>query len=577
MIELYKKLKDISSVVWDSMSKSTKESEVFFIPFGYLLVIGYLGFYYFNLFVAAPEGFESLTMRVFVSILGFGLILKNFWIKYIEKYMPIYWYITLIYSLPFFFFFMLFNNPQSNIWQINGLVGMVTLTFFVDWIAYIVLTLIGVSLAYLIFSMSHSYIDASLFGVIGSYSAPIIYLVLFSYKRKQLYKEKLLAEEREFNTKLLKQSVDLKKALSIKNEFLNNISHEVRTPISGVVNISDLLVDNWNKYSEEERFENMKIVAQSGKRLLMLMNNILDLSKFESGKMDMNIKNANLAQLVRDMVRECRELYIDGKDSISIKENIQPSLDTNINIDSERITQVLRNLMGNAIKFTKSGTINVCLNKQGDNLEIIVRDEGVGIPEDEVEYIFSSFAQSSRTKNKAGGTGLGLAISKEIVESHNGKIWVVNNQGKGCSFHVLLPKTSQNIDTALSNNKDKKGKILVVDDDHTCHSILSLLLKSEDYEIISVYGGIEGLNYLKSRQDIDIIFLDLMMPDMYGLNVLKEIKSNTSLSNIPVVIQSASNDKNECLKAIEMGAVGFLRKPYDRSEVSMIVKQYINN
>lgn len=571
------------SKIWNFMVKNTKESEIFFRPFGFLLLIGYLGFYYFNSLVAEPEGFESLTLRVIVAVFGIGLIFKKFTMSLLKEYMAVYWYATLIYSLPFFFFYMLFMNPNSNIWQINGLVGMVTLTFFIDWLGYIILTIIGIALAYACYVLFHDshILPLSLLGVFGSYSAPIIYLVLFSYKRKQLYMNKLLAGEKEYNEKLLEQSISLKKALSIKTEFLNNISHEVKTPISGVLNISELLVDNWNKYSQKERFDNVKLIAQSGQRLLLLMNDILDLSKFESGKMSIKMTEGSLEKLINDMVTECKELYLQNNKQIQLQTSIQPGLNSDLKMDPERIIQVLRNLIGNAIKFTTHGTIRIFLQKQGNNFEVIVRDEAMGIPENELDQIFLPFEQSTRTKNKAGGTGLGLAICKEIIESHNGRIWALNNsQGKGSSFHFLLPTTDVKSTTNINERGAKKGKILVIDDDSTCHSILTLLLKAGNYEMVSAYGGVEGLNYLRNainRDSINVILLDLMMPDIYGLNVLKKIKSNANMANIPVIIHSASHDKAEHAKAIEMGAVSFVKKPYNREELLCVLDKVIKN
>jgi len=564
------------SAVWQYMNKSTKENEIFFVPFGFLLVIGYLGFYYFNLLIAIPQGYESFIMRLLVSLLGLGLIFKQFTEKLFKGLMPIFWYFTLVYSLPFFFFYMLFQNPYSNIWQINGLVGMVTLTFFVDWLVYIIITAFGIICAYLCFFITNEthVLPLTLLGVFGSYSAPVVYLVLFSYKRKQLYSDKLLAGEKAFNAKLLEKSINLKKALSIKSEFLNNISHEVRTPISGVVNVSELLVENWDKYSQDVRFDSVKLIARSGKRLLLLMNNILDLSKFESGKIAINMKQANLEKLVTDMVIECKELYLGGS-KVQLETYIQPHLNSDLKMDPNRITQVLRNIMGNAIKFTSSGIITVTLQKQGNNLEVIVKDEGIGIPEDELEQIFSPFIQSSKTRNKAGGTGLGLAICKEIIEAHGGKIWALNNQTKGISLHFLLPKLDGLI-TKEAQIKNTKRKILVIDDDNTCHGILNLILKAENYDMDSVYGGLEGLKYLKNienKDSINAVLLDLMMPDMYGLNVLREIKSNPELSSMPVIIQTASHDQRERDKAIKMGALGFIRKPYNREELKAVLNE----
>ena len=489
-------------------------------------------------------------------------------------------YVALIYLLPFFFFFMLFSNPESNIWQINGLVGMVTLTFFVNWRKYLTLTLIGISLAYISFCMIHGVmaLPISLLGVFGSYSVPIIYLVLFSYKRKQLYRERVFVEDKESNAKLLKQSADLRKALSIKTEFLNNISHEVRTPINGVVNMSELLVDHWHEYSDTERYQNTKVIAQSGNRLLMLMNNILDLSKFESGKMSVNITSGDLAKLVKDMVTECNLLYLYNNKNITIETHIEENLDSTVDMDYEKITQVLRNLMGNAIKFTPSGKIEVFLQKQNNYLEVIVKDEGVGVPENELEDIFSSFMQSSRTKNKAGGTGLGLAICKETILAHKGKIWAENNKDKGAAFYFLLPQSNNTVSASekVVDSKLNNGKVLVIDDEQTCHSILSLILRAEGYQMVSAYGGGEGLAYLRTanKSDINIVFLDLMMPDMYGISVLKEIKADRSLADLPVIVQSANYDINERTKALELGAANFLKKPYDRKEINEILKKY---
>ena len=378
----------------------------------------------------------------------------------------------------------------------------------------------------------------------------------------------------EFNSKSLKQSVALKKDLSIKNEFLNNISHEVRTPLSGVVNISETLVENWLKYSDKERFDNLKLVAQSGKRLLMLMNNILDLSKLESGKVNFSMKTSNLALILEEMIRECNLLYLGKNSNIKIQSYIQPNINSNAIMDEKRITQVLCNLLENAIKFMDFGTVKIYLQKQGLNLEVIVRDEGVAIPENELESIFEPFVQSTRTKNEAGGTGIGLAICREIITAHHGRIWAVNNQARGTSFHFLIPSKSVQL---KSNSSSKQNTVLIIDDDQICHNILGLILKAENYKVISAYGGIEGLKILKeNKESIDLVLLDLMMPDIAGLNVLKNIKSDPSLSNIPIIIQSASHDQTEYQRAIDLGASSCITKPYDRIMLIAQLKKHIN-
>ncbi len=578
------------SKLWESMLKDAKESESFFVIFGYATIVCYLGFYIFNVIIAHPTGYENLTLRVIVTTLGLGLILKDFWPKSVRRFLPIYWYLTLIYSLPFFFFFMLFQNPQSNIWQINGLVGIVSLTFFVDWVAYIFLVLTGVLLAYLAFYFTNDnpILPSNLIAIFGSYSAPIYYLVICSNKKRKIYQNKILAEEKAANIKLMKKSEELEKALNIKTDFLNNISHEVRTPINGILNLSELLLENWYESSENERYKSMKVVAQSGKRLLMIMNSILDLSKFTSGRMNMRMVESSLEESLREMIVECESLYLNQYKNIVIETNIQMGLDSTVMMDPERIAQVLRNLMGNAFKFTKSGKVIISLRTQGKNLEVVIEDEGIGIPEEELEEIFNPFVQSSKTKNYAGGTGLGLSICKEIIAAHNGKIWA-ENKIIGSSFHFTLPRlkimqltkdtdsNSIKVDSNIAKDSSDsiKGTALMIDDDDLSHNIIRMILKNDRYEMISSYTGAEALDYLsKHSSEIDFIFLDLMMPDMHGLDVLKKIRSDESLANIPVIVQSASADKDDHFKAIQQGAIGFFTKPYNRKDISKFVNKF---
>jgi two-component system sensor histidine kinase ChiS len=351
------------------------------------------------------------------------------------------------------------------------------------------------------------------------------------------------------------------------------------------VNLSELLIDHWHEYSDEERYKNMKIISQSGKRLLMVMNSILDLSKFTSGKMSMKMTEGNLENSVREMIAECETLYLHQNKDVVIETNIQEGLDTTVIMDPERIAQVLRNLVGNAVKFTKVGKIKISLRNQGKNLEVIVEDEGVGIPEEELEDIFNPFVQSSKTKSNAGGTGLGLSICKEIITAHNGKIWAVNKI-IGSSFHFIIPR-AKNIETPVPQVKSKiadkpshqtKGTALMIDDDELCHNIISMILKNDGYEMISTYSGAEGLEYLHQHyKEIDFIFLDLMMPHMNGLEVLKKIKSEESLAHIPVIIQSASSNNDDYNKAVELGAIGFFAKPYERKNIIKFVDNLVDD
>lgn len=573
-----KKITHFFGELYGSMLKEAKDFESLFVKFGCSIVFFYLFFYIFNININHIND-ENLILRVIAVTLGLGLTLKNFWPESTKRFLPIYWYFTLTYCFPFFFFFMLFQNPESNIWQINGLVGVVALTFFMDWIAYIFLLVIGVSLAYLVFYFTNANVilSSDLIVVFGSYTAPLYYLLTSSHKKKKIHDNNLFLEQQLLNIALTKKSEDLEKALNIKTDFLNNISHEIRTPINGLVNLSSLLSENWKKYSDSEHYKIIKTIAESSKRLIKIINNVLDISKFTSGKMSMIMIEGNLEELLKAIIVEFESIYLIQYKDIVIETNIQIGIDSTAKMDPERIHQVLRNLIDNAFKFSKAGKIKISLITQGKNLEVIVDDEGIGIPEQQLEEIFNPFIQSNKTKGYTSGTGLGLSICKEIIAAHNGKIWAVNKI-IGSSFHFTLPRLElMKLDQEVDSNSIK-GTALMIDDDELSHAVMRMILNNDGYEVISFYNGVDGLEYLSQNVNkINFIFLDLMMPGMHGLDVLRKIKSDESLAAIPVIIQSASNPSDEASysQAMELGATGFFRKPYSHKEISEFVNKIL--
>jgi signal transduction histidine kinase/CheY-like chemotaxis protein len=573
-----KKITHFFGEMYRGMLKDTKDFESLFIKFGYSIIFFYLFFYIFNVNINHINN-ENLILRGVAVTVGLGLVLKNFWPESAKRFLPIYWYFTLTYCFPFFFSFMLFQNPESNIWQINGLVGIVSLTFFVEWFTYIILLVIGVSLAYSAFYFTNANIilSSDLIVVFGSYTAPLYYLLISSHKKKKIYDNDLFLEQQLINIALTKKSEDLEKALSIKTDFLNNISHEIRTPINGLVNLSSLLAENWKKYSDSEHYKIIKTIAESSNRLIKIINNVLDISKFTSGKMSMTMIEGNLEQLLRAMIIELESIYLIQYKDIVIETNIQIGIDSAVKMDPDRINQVLHNLIDNAFKFTKAGKIKISLRTQSKNLEVVIEDEGIGIAEEELEEIFNPFVQSNKTKDCATGTGLGLSICKEIVAAHNGKIWA-ENKIIGSSFHFILPRLELlKLDQEVGSDSIK-GTALMIDDDELSHTVMRMILNNDGYEMISFYNGVDGLEYLSQNVNkIDFIFLDLMMPGMHGLDVLRKIKSDESLVAIPVIIQSGSNpfDETNYSQAMKLGATGFFRKPYSHKEISEFVNKIL--
>jgi two-component system sensor histidine kinase ChiS len=280
------------------------------------------------------------------------------------------------------------------------------------------------------------------------------------------------------------------------------------------------------------------------------------------------------------MIEECKELYIGNK-NIDILFKHEGNYSQSI-FDKERISQVLRNLVVNAIKFTSQGNITIELikttieidNKQTEAFSVSIADEGMGIPESELETIFDNFRQSSRSINISGGTGLGLSISREIIKAHNGKIWAENLPTRGAKFTFILPIQPPN--TLPEGNYNIPITILMLDDEETCLASMAVLLYNTPYTLIQFTSGQAGLDYLAQYPGtVDLIFLDLMMPDMYGLDFISRLKQQEGLKYIPVILQSGISDDDEITKALEMGVEGFIRKPYQKEQILNSIYQIL--
>lgn len=393
--------------------------------------------------------------------------------------------------------------------------------------------------------------------------------------KKDLFQAREKAEEMNEQLEQLVQerTSELKIALKAKTEFLNNLSHEIRTPIQGFDGILDGLVQQWNHLNNEQKIAYVGQIKKNSARLLSLVGTLLDLSKFGEGKMVLEYRNINFNTIVNSVIEECKSLYIGNK-KISIKYiKIE---DKKISMDQERISQVLRNLITNAIKFSFNSNKIIIISKISDQkLYFSISDQGQGIPPNELDSIFSPFVQSSRTKTLAGGTGLGLSIAKEIIEAHGGKIWAKNNKRKGATFEFYIPikndsKKNKNF-TDLSTKK-----ILLVDDEEACLISAELLLYNENYELIKAHNAQEALDHLNSHKDIDLILLDLMMPYMDGITLFTELQKDPSLATIPVILQTGTSDDEKIKKALSLGIKAYLRKPYKKKDLLNAINKALN-
>ena len=405
---------------------------------------------------------------------------------------------------------------------------------------------------------------------------------------KQLIEERQKAEDKaeeaiNANKKFTEEMIhriEAEDASRLKSEFLANMSHEIRTPMNAILGFCELLT----KEVEGSKAANyLNAINSSGKSLLNLINDILDLSKVEAGKMELEYSAIDLTRLFK----EFEVVFLQKVQQKGIKLEIKTEgLPPAVHADETRLRQVLFNLLGNAIKFTENGSVTVtAMGKidEDDNLDLTfsVEDTGIGISKNRLEQIFDPFVQATlKTSTKYGGTGLGLSICKRLVELMGGTIQVNSEVDKGSKFTVelnniivsVLPLNTDNEN--LDKFKFEKSTILVVDDIQINRELIIEYLSIFPFEILQAENGQEGIEMAIKHQP-DIILMDMKMPEMDGFEATTLLKRKNEVKNIPVVAVTASAMK-ESEKEIRNICDSFIRKPFSRVTLLKTLASYLN-
>ena len=361
-------------------------------------------------------------------------------------------------------------------------------------------------------------------------------------------------ELQEQNLELEAQRNQVEIANNLKSEFLSNMSHELRTPLNSIMALSRVLqIETKEKLSEEETGY-LEIVERNGKRLLLLINDILDLSKIEAGKMEIIPEFFSLKMSLQ-VIKENMQSLSDEK-GLTLNLNVPENL-PKIESDESRLHQVLTNIIGNAIKFTENGSVSIDAQFDENKIFIYVEDTGIGISKDSIPYIFDEFRQVDGTTSRDyEGTGLGLAIANKMIQILGGEILVKSTIGKGSKFSIIipinwheknlseimkkLPDVTPNVPTVNTSKESSIPRILLVEDNPEAIIQVKMVLENENYIVDVANGGKEALEYIKHTIPNGII-LDLMMPEIDGFEVLENIRSTDRTRNIPVLILTAKD------------------------------------
>lgn len=389
------------------------------------------------------------------------------------------------------------------------------------------------------------------------------------------------------NEELQKTNRQLEAVSKLKSEFLMNMSHELRTPLNAIIGFSEILQDQSFGQLNEKQVRYANNIVVSGKHLLHLINEILDLAKVESGKTELQLETFLVSGFMAEIASFARGLGL--KKDISIRQRLSPKLLT-VTADRKKLKQIFYNLVGNAIKFTpNNGWIEISSDVVGDfdtsggdgvvlrgYAEFCVKDNGIGISRADQERIFHEFQQADGSQSRQyEGTGLGLALTKKLVEMHGGSIWVESEKDQGSTFYLTLPITESDIagsEKKVDSDKQEKAEqippmdkrtqdlVLVVEDDDSSFELISTYLEEAGYRVFHAATGLEGLRAARSLQPA-IIVLDIILPDKDGWVVLGELKGTPETAHIPVIVTSVLQEEKT---GFNLGAAEYIVKPITR-------------
>ncbi|HEY2877417.1 GAF domain-containing protein [Nocardioides sp.] len=358
------------------------------------------------------------------------------------------------------------------------------------------------------------------------------------------------------------QSVELELASRHKSEFLASMSHELRTPLNAILGFSEVLLEQMFGEINERQEEYLRDIHGSGKHLLELLNEILDLSKVEAGRMELEYASFDLPQMLSgslSMLRERAALHGITMD-VEVGDGVGE-----VYADELRLKQVLLNLVTNAVKFTgDGGTVTVRADRDGGDINITVTDTGIGVPEKDRERIFESFQQGGRGSSREEGTGLGLTLSRRIVELLGGRMWLETEVGRGSTFGFSIPSGDRGRSAAsTAGEAGPGGRVVVIEDDRPSLALFDAYLTGAALDVVTARDGQSGLAAVR-RSRPDAVLLDIRLPGIDGWAVLKALKADPETSGIPVIVVSIVDERT---RGVELGAAAYLVKPIRREDL----------
>jgi len=366
----------------------------------------------------------------------------------------------------------------------------------------------------------------------------------------------------------------------LKSAFLANMSHEIRTPMNGILGFTNLLQNP--DLTGEQQQSYIEIIKTSGQRLLNTVNDIIEISKIETGQVIVSVTEININEQL-DYLNNFFKPEIESKGMRLIIQNDLPFFRSTIKTDDVKLHSILTNLIKNAIKFSESGSISVYCKQINNHLQFEIKDTGIGIPAERLDAIFDRFVQADIADSRAHeGSGLGLAISKSYVEMLGGNIWVESEEGKGSTFYFTieyipvepLDRIKESEFTGITAENMKDYFILVAEDEDISYLLMQSILSIENYKLLRAKNGKEAVEIVQNNYDLDLVLMDLKMPEMDGLEATKKIRELNS--SIPIIAQTAYALFGDKEKALIAGCNDYISKPINKELLLEKIKRLIN-